>query len=153
MAEEVLPGKVSLECQLVCLSSWLLNDRCSWEAEKARCIGDKEAPVWRSCQPQHPKHIQFNAMDVHIGNAIGCKSAGISLQYPLGLLLRLGRICSNSIRNGMWNATRESVLVPLRWNITFDNILKKEVPLGVSIICCTDDTPLVMAEDDISMLE
>ncbi len=46
-----------------------------------------------------------------------------------------------------------SVLGPLLWNITFDNILKEEVPLAVSIICYTANTLLVTAEDDIPMLE
>ncbi len=46
-----------------------------------------------------------------------------------------------------------SVLGPLLWNITFDDILKEEVPYGVSIIYYTDDTLVVMVEDDIPMLE
>ncbi len=36
-----------------------------------------------------------------------------------------------------------SVLGPLLWNITFDNILKEEVPPVVSVICYTDDTLVV----------
>ncbi len=47
----------------------------------------------------------------------------------------------------------ESVLGPLLWNIAFDDILKEEVPPGVSIIYNADDTLVVMAEDNISMLE
>ncbi len=39
------------------------------------------------------------------------------------------------------------------YKITFDNILKEDVPLGVSIICYTDDTLVVTAEDDIPMFE
>ncbi len=39
------------------------------------------------------------------------------------------------------------------WNIIFDNILKEDVPLGMSIIYYTHDTLAVMAEDDIPTLE
>ncbi len=46
-----------------------------------------------------------------------------------------------------------SVIGPLLWNITFDNNLKEEVPPGVSIICYTDNTLVVTAEDDIPMFE
>ncbi len=46
-----------------------------------------------------------------------------------------------------------SVLAPLLWNITFDDILKEKVPPRVSIICYTDDTLVITAEDDISMLQ
>ncbi len=42
---------------------------------------------------------------------------------------------------------------PLLWNIAFDSILKEEVLLGVSVICYTDNTLVVSAEDDIPMLE
>ncbi len=42
-----------------------------------------------------------------------------------------------------------SVLEPLHWNIALDNIL----PENVSIICCTEDIPVVTAVDDIPMLE
>ncbi len=46
-----------------------------------------------------------------------------------------------------------SVLGPLLWNITFDDMLKEEVPPGVSIICYADDTLVVTAENDILILE
>ncbi len=46
-----------------------------------------------------------------------------------------------------------SVLIPLLWNIAFDDILKEEVPPWVSIICYTDDTLVVTAKDDIPMLQ
>ncbi len=46
-----------------------------------------------------------------------------------------------------------SIFRPLLWNTTFDKILKEEVPPGVTIICYSDDTLVVMAEDDIPMLE
>ncbi len=46
-----------------------------------------------------------------------------------------------------------SVVGPLLWNIVFDDIQKEEAPPGVSIICYTDDSLLVIAEDDIPMLE
>ncbi len=42
---------------------------------------------------------------------------------------------------------------PLLWNIAFDDILKEEVPPGVSIICYANDTLVVTVVDDISMLE
>ncbi len=42
-----------------------------------------------------------------------------------------------------------SVLGPLLWNIAFDNILKVEVPQGISIICYIKDTLVVKAEDNI----
>ncbi len=46
-----------------------------------------------------------------------------------------------------------SFLGPLIWNITFNDILKVDVPCEVSIICYADDNLMVMAEDDIPMLE
>ncbi len=46
-----------------------------------------------------------------------------------------------------------SVLGPLLWNITFDEILKEEVPLGVNVICYADDTLVVTVENDIPTLE
>ncbi len=46
-----------------------------------------------------------------------------------------------------------SVLRPLLWNITFDDILKEEVPPGVNVICYADDTLVVTAENDIPTLE
>ncbi len=46
-----------------------------------------------------------------------------------------------------------SVLGPLLWNIALNDLLKEEVPLGVSVICYGDDTLVVMVEDDIPMLE
>ncbi len=42
-----------------------------------------------------------------------------------------------------------SVLGPLVWNIAFDNILKEDILLGLSIICYADDTLVFTAEDDI----
>ncbi len=45
------------------------------------------------------------------------------------------------------------VLGPLLWNITFDDILKREVAPVVCIICYTDDTLVVMAKDDNPVLE
>ncbi len=45
-----------------------------------------------------------------------------------------------------------SVLGPLLSNIAFDDILQQEdVPFGVSIICYTNETLVVTAEDDIPM--
>ncbi len=46
-----------------------------------------------------------------------------------------------------------SVLGPLLWNITFDDILKEEVPPGVNVICYVDDTLVVTVENDIPTLE
>ncbi len=46
-----------------------------------------------------------------------------------------------------------SVLGPLLWNIAFDNILKKDVPSGVNIICCANDTLVVTAEDKYSYVQ
>ncbi len=46
-----------------------------------------------------------------------------------------------------------SVLRPLLWNIAFDDILKEKVPPEVSIICYTDDTLVVVTEDDTPMLQ
>ncbi len=46
-----------------------------------------------------------------------------------------------------------SVLGFLPWNITFDDILKEAVLLGVSIICYADNPLVVTVEDDIPMLE
>ncbi len=42
-----------------------------------------------------------------------------------------------------------SILGTLLWNIVFDDILKYEVPSGLSIICYTDNTLVVTTEDDI----
>ncbi len=46
-----------------------------------------------------------------------------------------------------------SVLGPPLWNITFNDILKEELPPWVSIICYANDTLVVTVEDDIPMLE
>ncbi len=46
-----------------------------------------------------------------------------------------------------------SVLGHLLWNITFDDILKEEVPPRVSIICYAEETLMVTAKNDIPTLE
>ncbi len=97
VAEKALLGKVRSERQLVWVLSWLLNDRCGWEAQKARYI------------PRHPKPIQFNAMNAH-------KGAGIPPQYHPRLLLRPGGVCANSIghgkkRNDMQSAARNRLRI------------------------------------------
>ncbi len=46
-----------------------------------------------------------------------------------------------------------SVFGPLLWTTASDDILKKEVKSGLSIICYTDDTLVVTVEDNIPMLE
>ncbi len=39
------------------------------------------------------------------------------------------------------------------WNIAFDDILKEEVPPGVGIVRYANNTPVVMAEDNVPILE
>ncbi len=46
-----------------------------------------------------------------------------------------------------------SVLGPLLWNIAFDDSLKEDIPLVVNIIWYINDTLVVTAEDNISMLK
>ncbi len=46
-----------------------------------------------------------------------------------------------------------SVLGRLLWNIAFDDILKEEVSPGVNVICYSDNTMVITAENDIPMLE
>ncbi len=46
-----------------------------------------------------------------------------------------------------------SILGALLRNITSDDILMKDIPPGVSIICYINDTQVVTAEDDIPMLK
>ncbi len=78
-------------------------------------------------------------------------------QLHLELLPRLGGACTNSISIIREEITcgvpQGSVLGPLLWNVTFDNILKEDAPPCVSIICYTDDTQVITTEDDISVLE
>ncbi len=66
----------------------------------------------------------------------------------------LAQTASGMIRKDMMcNVPQGSVLESLPWSITFDEILKEDVPLAVSIICYIDDTMVVMVEDNIPMLE
>ncbi len=52
-----------------------------------------------------------------------------------------------------YGVPQRSVLRPLIWNITFDDILKEDVPPGVSIIFNDDYTLMVIMEDYIPTLE
>ncbi len=76
------------------------------------------------------------------GRASKCKGAGIPPQYHPGLCPGLSGICANG-KDMTCGVPQGSVLRPLLWNIASDDILKEEVPPGVTIICYTDDTLVV----------
>ncbi len=61
-------------------------------------------------------------------------------QHHPGLSLGLGGDWANSIkhdikRDDIWFPGRVSFVLLLLWNISFDNILKEDIPPGVGIIC------------------
>ncbi len=89
---------------------------------------------------------KFNSMPwMRILNAkVPVYLLGITWDYAASGVVRKEMACG---------VLQGSVLGPLLWNITFDNILKEEVSLRVSIICYAKDTLVVTAEDDIPMLE
>ncbi len=66
----------------------------------------------------------------------------------------LAQTASDIIRKEMTrDVPQGSVLVPLLWNIAFEDILKEDISLRVSIICYADDTLVVTAEGDIPMID
>ncbi len=111
VAEEALPGKACLEWWLLWISSKSLYDQHSLVAEKARGIGEKEALVRCSYQPQYTKCIQFDAMDSDCGGARECPGVGIPLQHHPGLLPGPGSACTNSIGH---DEERDDMLCPAR---------------------------------------
>ncbi len=72
----------------------------------------------------------------------------------IGIVWYYAQTASGMVKKEMTcEVPQGSALRPLLWNIAFGDILKEEVPLGVSIIWYADDTLVVMAENDIPMLE